>query len=64
VPFLWHPGLHHYGRNIKVPGDGRYTLRVRVAPPALMRHDEANGRRYAATVEVEVKDVAIKTGRE
>ena len=64
VPFLWHPGLHHYGRNVEVPGDGRYTLRVRIAPPAFMRHDKANGRRYAETVEVEFEDVRIKTGRE
>src|SRR5215216_5152043 len=26
VPFIWHPVLFHYGRNIKLPGDGRYTL--------------------------------------
>jgi hypothetical protein len=64
VPFLWHPGLYHYGRNIKVPGDGRYTLRVRIKPPRFMRHDKTNGRRYAETVEVEFKDVEIKTGHE
>jgi len=64
MPFLWHPGLYHYGRNIKLPGDGRYALRVRIAPPTFMRHDKTNGRRYAETVEVEFKDVDLKTGRE
>ena len=64
MPFLWHPGLYHYGRNIRVPGDGRYMLRVRIAPPALMRHDKTNGRRYAETVEAEFAGVEIKTGRE
>ncbi|HEX6011500.1 MAG TPA: iron transporter [Geminicoccaceae bacterium] len=64
VPFVWHPGLYHYGANVRVPGDGRYTLRIRAAPPTFMRHDRVNGRRYADTVEVEFKDVKIETGRE
>lgn len=64
VPFVWHPGLYHYGRNLKVPGDGRYTLRVRIAAPSFMRHDKTNGRRYAGTVEAVFRDVMIKTGRE
>lgn len=64
VPFLWHPGLYHYGRNIKLPGDGRYTLRIRIAPPSFMRHDKENGRLYASTVEVEFRDVQLKTGHE
>ncbi|NIP77668.1 MAG: hypothetical protein GWM90_00075, partial [Gemmatimonadetes bacterium] len=53
MPFLWHPWLHHYGRNWTIPGDGTYTLRVRIEPPAFMRHDETNGRRYADPVQVE-----------
>jgi uncharacterized protein involved in high-affinity Fe2+ transport len=64
MPFLWHPGLYHYGLNIRLPGDGRYTLRVRIAPPAFMRHDKTNGRRDAETVEAEFKGIEIKTGRE
>jgi hypothetical protein len=64
VPFLWHPGLYHYGRNVRLPGDGRYTLRVRIAAPTFMRHDKTNGRRYAEAVKAEFKDVEIKTGRE
>lgn len=64
IPFLWHPGLFHYGRNLRVPGDGRYTLRVFIEPPTFMRHDRVNGTRYTKSVEVEFKDVYIKTGRE
>lgn len=62
--FLWHPGLYHYGRNIKVPGDGRYDLKIKISPPGFMRHDKANGRRYASTVEVEFAGISIHTGKE
>lgn len=64
VPFVWHPGLYHYGRNLKLPGDGRYTIRIRIAAPKFMRHDKDLGRLYASTVTAEFKDVVIKTGRE
>lgn len=63
-PFLWHPMLYHYGRNWKVPGDGRYTLKVRVEPAPFMRHDRKNGRRYAGPVEVTFRDVEVNTGRD
>lgn len=62
-PFLWHPWLFHYGRNWKVPGDGEYTLRVRVDAPDFMRHDKENGRRYQQSVQVEFRNVRIKTGQ-
>lgn len=64
VPFVWHPGLYHYGTNIKVPGDGNYKLDITIKPPTFMRHDEVNGKRYAKTVEVTFEKVAIKTGQE
>jgi Fe2+ transport protein len=62
-PFLWHPWLHHYGRNWRVPGAGRYRIRVRVEPPVFMRHDHENGRRYLDPVAVEFDRVAIEPGR-
>lgn len=62
MPFLWHPWLYHYGRNWTIPGDGSYTLRVRIEPPTFMRHDEENGRRYAEEVRVEFPDVWLETG--
>jgi uncharacterized protein involved in high-affinity Fe2+ transport len=64
VPFVWHPGLYHYGTNIKVPGDGIYRLDVTIKPPTFMRHDEVNGKRYAETVDVTFDAVEIKTGQE
>ena len=64
MPFLWHPWLYHYGRNWTIPGEGRYTLRVRIEPPSFMRHDEENGKRYADPVTVEFEDVELETGVE
>ncbi len=61
-PMLWHPWLYHYGRNWQVPGDGEYTLRVRIEAPDFPRHDPQNGRRYAEPVEVEFTGVKFKTG--
>lgn len=60
--FLWHPWLYHYGRNWKVPSDGRYTLDVSIEAPEFARHDPKNGKRYAEDVEVTFEDVKIKTG--
>ena len=62
--FLWHPGLYHYGKDIKLPGDGTYTLQIKIAPPSFPRHDEVNGKRYAEPVDVTFENVQIKTGRE
>jgi uncharacterized protein involved in high-affinity Fe2+ transport len=62
IPFVWHPGLYHYGRNIVVPSDGAYTVRIRIEAPQFPRHDETNGRRYAEPVEVVFKDAKFKTG--
>lgn len=64
MPFLWHPWLYHYGRNWTIPGDGRYTLRVRIEPPTFMRHDEKNGRRYPDEVRVEFEGLELETGVE
>lgn len=62
-PFLWHPYLYHYGRNWKVPGDGKYNFRVRIETPNFPRHDRINGKRYSEPVEVEFSDVELKTGK-
>jgi hypothetical protein len=62
-PFIWHPWLHHYGRNWRVPGDGEYTLRVRIETPDFMRHDKINGKRFARPATVEFEKVKIETGQ-
>ena len=63
MPFLWHPGLYHYGANLTVPGDGTYDVRVQIEPAAFGRHDEANGDRYDESVEVTFEDVDVKCGQ-
>jgi hypothetical protein len=61
-PFLWHPWLYHYGRNWVLPGDGEYTLNIHIDPPEFMRHDPENGKRYTKAVDIEFRDIKIKTG--
>jgi len=63
MPFLWHPYLYHYGSNARVPGEGPYTVRVRIDPPAFMRHDPVNGKRYEQPVELVFADRSFKPGR-
>lgn len=63
LPFVWHPGLNHYGANLTVPGDGTYDVRVRVEPATFPRHDEVNGDRFAEAVEVLFEDVDVKCGQ-
>jgi len=62
-PLLERPNLYHYGRNWKLPGDGIYTLRVKVETPEFMTRDEINEKAYSTPVEVEFKNVTIKTGQ-
>jgi uncharacterized protein involved in high-affinity Fe2+ transport len=54
--------IYHYGRNVSVPSDGAYTLRVHVDPPTFMRHDETNGCRFTAPVDVEFEGVDVERG--
>jgi hypothetical protein len=63
MPFLWHPYLYHYGTNARVPGEGPYTVRVRIGPPSFMRHDPVNGKRYADPVTVVFEDRRFTPGR-
>lgn len=62
APFLWHPFLHHYGHNWKVPGAGEYTVAVHVDAARFYRHDPVNGRRYATPVEVRFDQVRMEPG--
>ncbi|MYZ46882.1 iron transporter [Propylenella binzhouense] len=61
-PLLWHPYLYHYGRNWKVPGEGKYDLTIRFDAPDFPRHDKKNGKRFVDGAEVTFKGVEIKTG--
>lgn len=64
LPMLWHPMIYHYGRNVEVPDDGQYTLRVHIDPPQFMRHDEVNGRRFVEPVDVTFDGVQAKRGQD
>ncbi len=61
---LWHPMIYHYGGNLRLPGSGRYGLRIRVEPPTFMRHDEVNGRRFAEAAEVEFDGVEVEVDKD
>lgn len=63
LPFLWHPGLYHYGANLTVPGDGTYDVRVQIEPAEFGRHDRENGDRYDEPVEVVFEDVDVRCGQ-
>ena len=63
VPFVWHPGVYHYGKNVEVPESGTYDLHVTVDPPAFHRHDKQNGDRYAEPVEVTFEEIDVETGQ-
>lgn len=41
-PFMWHPWIHHYGDNWRVPGTGRYGVRVHADAPSFRRYGRAN----------------------
>jgi hypothetical protein len=56
--------LYHYARNWRVPSGGEYALRLRVEPPAFMRHDRVNGRRSTEPVEVEPTGVKVERGQD
>ena len=62
-PLLWHPCVNHYGRNWHVPGDGEYTIHVRIEPPDFPRRDKINGCRFKAPVEVTFRNIHARTGR-
>ncbi|HWU40402.1 MAG TPA: hypothetical protein VN203_22365 [Candidatus Acidoferrum sp.] len=59
-PFLFRPGHNQYGADWELPGDGKYTLRVRIeAPDSLRRLD---GERYTSPVSAEFHNVEISCG--
>lgn len=63
LPFLWHPWLFHYGRNLQVPREGIYSLRLHIDAPRFPRHDKVNGNRYAQPVDVRFDNVKVEIGQ-
>ncbi len=64
LPFLWHPWMYHYGKNLIVPWNGEYVLTVHIDPAPFSRHDKINGKRYGDSVDVEFKPVVVDTVQE
>ncbi|WP_122089934.1 iron transporter [Halalkalicoccus subterraneus] len=64
LPFLWHPGVYHYGSNVEVSESGTYDLHVTIGPPEFGRHDEQNGDRYGETVTVTFESIDVETGQD
>jgi hypothetical protein len=64
LPFLWHPTMYHYGRNVAIPNPGgTYDLLVEIAPASFGRHDKVNGRRFATAQKVSFDGLRIEGGR-
>jgi hypothetical protein len=62
-PFYHRPWLLNYGLNWTLPGDGRYTLHVCIDFPEYLRHGWSTLDRPQGRLEVDFKDVEIKTGQ-
>jgi hypothetical protein len=62
-PLLLRPGLYHYGVNWVLPGDGEYTIHVKIETPETMLYNEENNTRYLTSNEVNFFHVNIKTGQ-
>jgi hypothetical protein len=63
VPLMWHPWLHHYGDNVRVPGSGTYTFRVQVEPPSYPRYGREAGRLMGGPVHAEFRALRLRTGQ-
>jgi len=63
VPFMWHPWIHHYGHNWRVPGAGDYRLHIHVDPPAWARADHDLGHRFSQPIDVDFQGVHVFTGQ-
>jgi len=63
---LYHPrpGLHHYGMNWVLPGDGLYTIRVYIENPNFQSGANMNGVRSKEFVQVEFPHVLIQAGQQ
>ena len=61
-PFMWHPWIHHYGENWRVPGTGRYAVRVHAAPPPFRRYGRA-ATFFTAPLDLTVDGLRFVTGQ-
>ena len=57
MPFMWHPWMNHYGLTVPVPGEGRYTVRVRAEAPSFRRYGSTALKKFNRPINVEVHGV-------
>lgn len=62
-PFMWHPWIHHFGMNLRVPRSGQYTVRVHADAPRYRRYGRLADGMFAAPLDVELRDLKIVTGQ-
>lgn len=62
TPMLWHSWLYHFGKNVRVPHSGRYTLEVTVTPTPVPHYGRATGNTWWSPVSVSFPGATIKTG--
>jgi uncharacterized protein involved in high-affinity Fe2+ transport len=61
MPFMWHPWMNHYGLDVAVPENGRYTIRVRADAPAFRRYGSTALRKFNRVIDAEFRNVRLAT---
>lgn len=61
--FMWHPWIHHYGQNWRVPRTGRYTIRAHAAMPPFRRYGRSGATLFAAPVDAQIARLRFVTGQ-
>jgi hypothetical protein len=59
LPPTWRSWLDHYGRSLRIPRKGTYTLSVSLDAPGFRRWGRASGR-FAAPAEIEFDNLSLK----
>jgi hypothetical protein len=58
LPLTWHTWLNHYGRNLRLPRKGVYTLRVSFDAPGFRRWGRTS-ERFASPAEIEFDNLSL-----
>ncbi len=61
--FMWHPWLYHYGENWRVPNAGDYELHIHIDPPPYHRYGKNLGNQFTQPIDMDFKNIMIKTGQ-
>jgi len=61
MPFVWSPATDAYGLNLAVPGNGRYTIRVRAGRPAFRKYGSSALRQFKRPLSVDFRGLRFVT---